>query len=191
MSLVDVNSGDVLSLQRMHVSVYIASAFSRTRITVEFRNHLTTCVNEAEFVAVLRDGTSVCGFAKEVNGQLVDAVAVPKEKARTVFAAETRTASKHKTSVVGASISFLHVLTHAEQHGNSFKTKLNMIPSLSSVTMQIDITTPLNITVEKISRGRIKVLTYELPLKDKFGEIPVTVETRIVCIVKINNNDER
>lgn len=101
MSLIDVNTGAALTLQHVHVSIDLCSAFSHTRLILAFHNDRSSCINEAEFVAVLRDGSSVSGYAKEVDGHLVDAVVVPKEKGRAVFAAETRTAHKHKTSVVG------------------------------------------------------------------------------------------
>lgn len=101
MSLLDVNTGDKITLKRLQIFVDICSVFSRTTITAEFFNPKSESINEAEFVAVLTDGSTVSGYSTEVGGVLVDAVIVPKEKARSAFAAETRASHKSKTSVVG------------------------------------------------------------------------------------------
>lgn len=101
MSLVNVNTGEKLSIQHIHVSVEICADFSRTSLHVAFFNQYNAIVNEAEFTVVLTESATVSGYAKDIGGYLVDAVVVPKEKARAVFASETRSHSKHKTSVVG------------------------------------------------------------------------------------------
>lgn len=101
MSLLDVNTGHKIALRRLQIFVDICSVFSRTTITAEFFNSKDESIDEAEFVAFLTEGSTISGYATEVGGALVDAVIVPKEKARSIFAAETRTSHKSKTSVVG------------------------------------------------------------------------------------------
>ncbi|MGN0853060.1 MAG: VIT domain-containing protein [Kiritimatiellia bacterium] len=74
-------------------------------------------------------GASVCGYALDVNGEMVDGVVVPKEKARVAFEAEVaRGADPGLVEHVG---------------GNAYRTRIYPIPANGSRRIRIEYVTPL------------------------------------------------
>jgi len=99
-------------------------------LLLAFSNSTKRTINEAKLSFPLPPNSFVSGFASDVNGTLVDAVAVKKEKARETFEAEN--AQFHKSQVsyventIGTPPSIFSFLPHTCL-GNVFTTKMNNI----------------------------------------------------------------
>lgn len=92
-------------------------------VTAKFHNSLSREM-EGELEFPLPDGVSISGFALDVNGKMVDASCVTKEKGRVVFETE-----KRKRVDPGL----------AERvEGNIFRTKIYPLPANGSRTVRID-----------------------------------------------------
>ncbi|MFG6485092.1 VIT domain-containing protein [Roseateles sp. BYS78W] len=78
-----------LSLQRVDVQTVLAGSQAQTRIELVVHNP-NARVLEATLEFPLADGQGVAGFALDINGELVSAVPVPKDKGRQVFDDVTR-----------------------------------------------------------------------------------------------------
>jgi hypothetical protein len=103
-------------------------------------NESETTVNEAELVFPLVEGSYVCGYAVDIDGVLVDAQIVNKEKARKTYEEESKTFHKSKTSIV-------------EQEGNNYKIKFNSILPNSTRQIRISIIDKLEETGESIDKN--------------------------------------
>jgi len=81
--------GEPMQVREMSVTARIDGLFAEVETTLSFFNPNARQL-EGELVFPLPDGAAVCGYALDVNGQLVDGVVVKKEKARVAFETETR-----------------------------------------------------------------------------------------------------
>jgi hypothetical protein len=90
------------------------------------KNESDQAVDEAEVHLPLVEGSYVCGYAVDIDGILMDAQIVSKEKAIKTYGEEAKTFHKSKTSIV-------------EQEGNVFKIKLNFLPPRGERQMKITI----------------------------------------------------
>ena len=110
-------------------------------MTLTFQNDADR-VLEGELVFPLPENATVSGYALDVNGQLVEAVTVEKEKARVVFETETRR---------GIDPGIVE-----QVQGNNFRTRVHPIPAKGSRTIRVEYVS------EPVARdGR---LLYKLPL---------------------------
>lgn len=78
-----------LRLQRVDVQTVVAGSQAQTRLELVVHNP-NARVLEATLEFPLADGQGVAGFALDINGELVSAVPVPKDKGRQVFDDVTR-----------------------------------------------------------------------------------------------------
>ena len=78
------NASQPLRLQRVDVQTVLAGSQAQTRIELVVHNP-NPRVLEATLEFPLADGQGVAGFALDINGELVSAVPVPKDKGRQVF----------------------------------------------------------------------------------------------------------
>ncbi len=76
-------------LRSASITGEVQAGVAQTRIELEFHNP-NRRVLEGELQFPLADGQQLTGFALDIDGQLRDAVAVPKERGRQVFEAITR-----------------------------------------------------------------------------------------------------
>jgi len=83
------NTASEMVLEELTVGVEILGLISETRLTMTFYNPHNR-VMEGELTFPLPQGATVTGYALDVDGLLVDGVAVEKEKARQVFETEVR-----------------------------------------------------------------------------------------------------
>jgi pantothenate kinase len=74
----------------------------------------------------------VVNYAVDINGTLVDAVVVEKEKARKAFETETRQFEKTQAAIVDSVV------------GNVFKTKVNLIKPNSERKVHLTISKTLD-----------------------------------------------
>lgn len=82
-------AGEPMQVREMSVKARIQGLFAEVETTLSFYNPNRRPL-EGELVFPLPDGAAVSGYALDVGGQLVDGVAVGKEKARVAFETETR-----------------------------------------------------------------------------------------------------
>src|SRR5512140_3713824 len=70
-------------LDKLEVTVRITGMFAETSQTMVFRNPNQRPL-EGQLSFPLPDNGVVCGYAIDVNGELVDSVIVPKQEARRI-----------------------------------------------------------------------------------------------------------
>ena len=76
-------------LERLEVSALISGMFAETTQTLTFRNPNRRAL-EGTLLFPLPEGAVVCGYAIDLDGELVDGVIVPKQEARRILEAEIR-----------------------------------------------------------------------------------------------------
>ncbi|MDB5357737.1 MAG: hypothetical protein JWN24_4190, partial [Phycisphaerales bacterium] len=115
-------AGKPLSLARAEVHVLVDGALAQTTLTLTFANDANR-VLEGELMFPLPEGTTVSGYGLDVNGQMVDGVAVEKEHARQSYEQEV-----HKGIDPG-------LLEHVA--GNNFRTRIYPIPAKGTRTVRV------------------------------------------------------
>lgn len=118
----DAQGNHPLSLSRADVAVLVDGAVARTTLTLTFSNDANR-VLEGELTFPLPEGASVSGYGLDVNGQMVDGVAVEKQKARQSYEREV-----HMGIDPG-------LLEHVA--GNNFRTRVYPIPAHGSRTVRV------------------------------------------------------
>ncbi len=148
-----------LRLVRARYDVVVTGFLARTRATLTFRNELSR-VLEGELVFPLPEGATVCGYALDVDGEMVDGVPVEKEKARVAFEQEVR------GGIDPGLVEWVK--------GNTFRTRVWPIPARGSRTVRVEYITSL--VAEAGSGGRAAF--YHLPLRhaEPVGELGVRIE---------------
>lgn len=139
--IVDGANRDSLSISNRDIHVVIHRFRAQTTLTLTFANDANR-VLEGELVFPLPDGATVSGFGLDVNGQMVDGVAVEKQSARVSYEKEV-----HKGIDPG-------LLEHVA--GNNFRTRVYPIPANGTRTVKVQYVSALG------STG--KGLVYSLPL---------------------------
>ena len=81
--------GGAVELGSLDVKVSVTGLFAQTTQTLRLHNPNTRDL-EGTLCFPLPDDAVVCGYGLDVNGQLVDGVVVPKEKARRILESEIR-----------------------------------------------------------------------------------------------------
>ncbi|MDB5299258.1 MAG: hypothetical protein JWO87_921 [Phycisphaerales bacterium] len=115
-------AGKPLSISRADVQVLIDGALAQTTLTLTFANDANR-VLEGELMFPLPEGATVSGYGLDVNGQIVDGVAVEKEHARQSYEQEVR-----KGIDPG-------LLEHVS--GNNFRTRVYPIPAKGTRTVRV------------------------------------------------------
>jgi hypothetical protein len=114
--------GEALPLTRVSVDVTIVGRLAQTTTTMTFRNDHDRDL-ETELVFPLPEGASVAGYALDIAGEMVDAVAVEQRAARVAFEAETR------RRVDPGLVEFVR--------GNSFRTRVWPVPAHGTRTVRV------------------------------------------------------
>ena len=70
-------TGENLTPETIDVKIIICGFLAETSVTVLFRNTKDVDL-EGDLVFPLNEGATVCGYAVDINGQMVDAVVVEK-----------------------------------------------------------------------------------------------------------------
>ncbi|MBB6050914.1 VIT domain-containing protein [Armatimonas rosea] len=113
-------------LERADVQLTVAGPLTQVSQTLVFHNPSRRTL-EGELTFPLPDGAAVSGFALDVQGELVDATPVEKEKARVVFEKEVRK---------GVDPGLLEQL-----EGNVFRTRVYPLPAGGTRTIRITYST--------------------------------------------------
>ena len=114
--------GEALPLARVAVDVTIVGRLAQTTTTMTFRNDHDRDL-ETELVFPLPEGASVAGYALDIAGEMVEAVAVEQRAARVAFETETR------RRVDPGLVEFVR--------GNSFRTRVWPVPAHGTRTVRV------------------------------------------------------
>lgn len=117
-----------LQLQRAGIEGEVQAGIAQTRITLEFHNP-NRRVLEGELQFPLADGQQISSFALDINGELRDAVPVPKDRGRQVFEEIARR---------GVDPGLLE-----QTAGNQFRLRIYPLPAGGSRRVQLVIREPL------------------------------------------------
>ncbi len=117
-----------LKLVRVDVQVTIAGHVAETALTMTFRNDLNR-VLEGNLVFPLPEGSTVAGYALDVEGQLVDASVVESQQARYIFETEQR------KGIDPGLVEWVK--------GNNFQTRVWPIPAKGTRTVRVKYLTEL------------------------------------------------
>ncbi|MBA0282390.1 DUF2135 domain-containing protein [Stenotrophomonas maltophilia] len=117
-----------VQLQRARIEGEVQAGIAQTRITLEFHNP-NRRVLEGELQFPLADGQQISGFALDINGELRDAVPVPKDRGRQVFEEIARR---------GVDPGLLE-----QTAGNQFRLRIYPLPAGGSRRVQLVIREPL------------------------------------------------
>ena len=74
-----------LEIKECSIEVRLYGCVAETQITLEFYNPSENDEKEGRFLFPLPEGATVDGYALDIDGELVDGVAVEKQQAKTVF----------------------------------------------------------------------------------------------------------
>jgi len=150
------DKSEPLGLSKLDIDVRIFGYVAETSTTMTFYNP-SDRVLEGDLYFPLPEGTTVSGYALDIEGKLIDGVAVQKHKAREVF---------EKIVRQGIDPGLVEWTK-----GNNFKTRVFPIPAKGSRTIRVDYVTEL-------LGGKRQGTAYHLPLKykDKISEFRLRVE---------------
>ncbi len=113
---------NILPLARLEVEAKVYGIIAETTMTMTFFNR-SHRILEGELVFPLPEGSTVSGYALDINGKMVDGVVVEKKKARVVFEKETR------RRIDPGLVEWVK--------GNTFRTRVYPLPARGSRTIRI------------------------------------------------------
>ena len=144
-----------LGLAKLQTEVRILGAVAETITTMTFANPSARAM-EGDLYFPLPEGATISGYALDINGTMVDGVAVEKHEARRVFEQVVR------RGVDPGLVQWTQ--------GNNFQTRVFPIPAHGSRTVRVSYVTELV--------GGKGAPAYHLPLKfkDKIHEFSLRVE---------------
>ncbi|HEL3781212.1 TPA: DUF2135 domain-containing protein [Stenotrophomonas maltophilia] len=122
-----------VQLQRARIEGEALAGIAQTRITLEFHNP-NRRVLEGELQFPLAEGQQITGFALDIDGELRDAVPVPKDRGRQVFEEIARR---------GVDPGLLE-----QTAGNQFRLRIYPLPAGGSRRVQLLIREPLVFTAQ-------------------------------------------
>jgi len=117
-----------VQLRHARIEGEVQAGVAQTRISLEFHNP-NRRVLEGELQFPLADGQQISGFALDINGELRDAVPVPKDRGRHVFEEIARR---------GVDPGLLE-----QTAGNQFRLRIYPLPAGGSRRVQLVIREPL------------------------------------------------
>ena len=144
-----------LGLAKLNVQVQIHGYVAQTTTTMTFSNPYPR-VLEGDLYFPLPEGATISGYALDINGRLVDGVAVEKHKGREVF---------EKVVRQGIDPGLVEWTK-----GNNFKTRVFPIPAGGTRTVRVEYVSELT--------GKLGSPEYHLPLayQQKIAEFSLRME---------------
>mgnify|MGYP000611991595 CR=1 FL=1 len=146
-----------IELSDLEIQVNVSGLLAETTQTMRFYNP-NDRVLEGNLTFPLPDNAVVCGYALDVDGQMVDGVVVPKQEARRILEAEERK---------GADPGLLE-----QVQGNVYRTRIYPIPPRGARTVRV--TYISNLTVDGNQAA------YHLPLTHAAGIESVSLRAEVV-----------
>jgi Ca-activated chloride channel homolog len=155
-----------VELQDLEIHVIVTGLLAETTQTMRFYNPNSRDL-EGSLNFPLPDGAVVCGYALDVQGRLVDGVAVPKQEARRILEAEERK---------GIDPGILE-----QVQGNVYRTRIYPIPARGTRTVRIIYISELTVAgngaayhlplchAEKIDGLSLHIEVVQPPVEPKIG----------------------
>jgi Ca-activated chloride channel family protein len=141
-----------LYLSKVDIQARIFGFIAETRMTMTFKNDHDR-VLEGQLYFPLPEGSTVSGYALDIDGKMVDGVVVTKEKARVVFEKEVR------KQIDPGIVEWVK--------GNNFKTRVYPIPARGTRTVAVRYVSDLDFDAKGQASYRLP-LNFEQPL-DSFS----------------------
>lgn len=144
-----------VELQNLEIRVVVSGVYAETTQTMRFYNPNTRDL-EGTLTFPLPDDAVVCGYALDVEGEMIDGVVVPKQEARRILEAEERK---------GVDPGLVE-----QVQGNVYRTRIYPVPAKGTRT--VGITYVSDLTIEEDDAA------YHLPLKhaEKIENVSLRVE---------------
>lgn len=146
---------DPLILTKLSVGVKIAGLIAETKMTMTFYNPNNREL-EGELVFPLPRGATICGYALDINGKMVDGAAVEKHRGREVFEKIVRR---------GIDPGLIEMVK-----GNNFRTRVYPILSRNSRTISVSYLSEL------IYRDKKVLFHLPLDFKEKIKDFSIEVD---------------
>ena len=154
-ALIIEGTSQALAITRLETRVTIHGLLAETRTTMVFSNPNARQL-AGDLYFPLPEGSTISGYALDVNGVLVDGVVVEKEKGREVFETEVR------KGVDPGLIEWVK--------GNNFKTRVFPIPAHGTRTVMVKFISEL------IPGGKESIYHLPLRFKEKVPEFSLRIE---------------
>lgn len=138
------NTDKPCAVESLGVEARIDGVFARVSTTIEIGNPNARPIS-ASLSLPMPDGAAVCGYALEIDGAMVEGVAVPKEKARVAFETEQRR---------GVDPGLVEAVK-----GNAYRTRVYPVPAKGTRRIRVDWTCPLALG----SDGKSAALSLPMP----------------------------
>ncbi len=150
------SSEEPVILKALDVQVMVIGLYAKTIQTMTFYNPGSRDL-EGELRFPLPDNATVCGYALDVEGNMVDGVVVPKSKARRVLESEIRK---------GIDPGLIE-----QTRGNVYTTRIYPVPARGTRTVRISYTSDLEVHKNAAS--------YHLPLAHVAGVDQATLKVEV------------
>ena len=122
------NTDKPCSVDALDIDAKVDGLHARVSTTITIRNPNPRPIS-APLAFPLPDGATVCGYALEIDGAMVDGVVVPKEKARVAFETEQRR---------GVDPGLVEAVK-----GNVYRTRVYPVPANGTRRVRVDWVAPL------------------------------------------------
>jgi|WetSurMetagenome_2_1015567.scaffolds.fasta_scaffold14128_2 Ca-activated chloride channel homolog len=163
------DSTEPIHLSKLDTQVRILGATAETRTTMTFHNPHDR-VLEGNLVFPLPEGVTISGYALDINGVMVDGVAVEKNRARQVFELEER------RRIDPGLVEWVK--------GNNFQTRIHPIPARGTRTVMVRYLSELS----RISGQAVYHLPLNLPEKvDQFHLRVEVIRTSVIPVITKNS----
>ena len=116
------------SVDALDIDAKVDGLHARVSTTITIRNPNSRVIS-APLAFPLPDAATVCGYALDINGAMVDGVVVPKEKARVAFETEQRR---------GVDPGLVEAVK-----GNVYRTRVYPVPANGTRRVRVDYVAPL------------------------------------------------
>ena len=122
------NTDKPCTVDALDIDAKVDGLHARVSTTITIRNPNARPIS-APLAFPLPDGATVCGYALEINGAMVDGVVVPKEKARVAFETEQRR---------GVDPGLVEAVK-----GNVYRTRVYPVPANGTRRVRVDYVAPI------------------------------------------------
>jgi tetratricopeptide (TPR) repeat protein len=146
-----------IELRTLDIQVVVTGLYAETTQTLTFYNP-NSRVLEGNLHFAMPDGAVVCGYALDIDGQMVDGVIVPKEEARRILELEIRK---------GVDPGLVEQI-----QGNIYQTRIYPIPAQGTRTIRISYISDLAVQENNAS--------YQLPLAHAEAIDKVSLKVEVV-----------
>lgn len=155
-----------IALSKADVQLMMAGSLCQTTMTLTFSNDANR-VLEGELVFPLPENATICAYALDVGGQMVESVTVSKEKARRVFETEVRK---------GIDPGMIE-----QVQGNNFRTRIFPIPANGSRTIRVQYVS------QPVFKG--EEIVYSLPVQwpGSLPDLTIGIESFSTAAPKVEN----